>query len=458
MLALAVGTAQVVRFGASPDRPVSGLGTSYAVLGVALAALWWLSLQMHQARSPKVVGHGWEEYRRVVVATFRVFAVLAMLSVALKMDASRLYLATAFPLGLVGLLVERKLARVSLHRARMRGEAAARVLVIGGERAAAELATWFDKHRTAGYEVCGVWIPDERQPLASITGDAPRGVPVMSSGTGFSEALSLSGATTVVVTDTEHLGHESLRDLAWQLEGSNIDLILSPNVLNVSSSRLFLQDVSGMPMLHVSEPQYAAAARLSKRLFDIVGASVLLVAAAPLFVATAIAVKITSPGRTFYRQERIGRNGERFGMIKFRSMRSDADSQLASLLKAEGKSLAELPKLTKDPRVTRVGSFIRRFSIDELPQLINVVKGDMSLVGPRPQRDFEVAQYDRVAERRLTVRPGMTGLWQVSGRSDLAYAEAINLDVHYVENWSMTADLSILWRTARAVVGSSGAY
>ncbi len=458
VLAAAVGTAQVVRFGASPNRPVSGLGASYAVLGVALAATWWLSLQMHQARSPKVVGHGWEEYRRVVVATFRVFAILAIVSVAFQVDASRLYLATAFPLGLMGLLVERKLARVSLHRARVRGEAAEKVLVIGGERAAAELATWFAKHKTAGYDVCGVWVPDESQPLAAITGEAPRGVPVMSSGADFTEALSRSGATTVVVTDTEHLGHESLRDLAWQLEGSNIDLILSPNVLNVSSSRLFLQDVSGMPMLHVSEPQYAAAARLSKRVFDIVGASLLLVVAAPLFIATAISVKVSSPGRIFYRQERVGRDGERFGMIKFRSMRSDADSQLAALLKAEGKSLAELPKLTKDPRVTWVGSFIRRYSIDELPQLLNVVKGDMSLVGPRPQRDFEVAQYDRVAERRLTVRPGMTGLWQVSGRSDLAYAEAINLDVHYVENWSMLSDLVILWRTARAVVASEGAY
>jgi exopolysaccharide biosynthesis polyprenyl glycosylphosphotransferase len=458
VLAVALGTAQVVRFGASPERQVSGLGTSYAVLGIAMAAAWWLSLQVHQARSPKVVGHGWEEYRRVIVATFRVFAVLAMASVALKMDASRLYLATAFPLGLVGLLIERKLARVGLHRARVRGEAAAKVLVVGGERAAAELATWFAKHKTAGYEVSGVWVPDESQPLAAITGDAPRGVPVMSSSIGFADALALTGATTVVVTDTEHLGHASLRDLAWELEGSNVDLILSPNVLNVSSSRLFLQDVSGMPMLHVSEPQYAAAARLSKRAFDLVGAALLLMAAAPLFVAAALAVKISSPGRVFYRQERIGRDGERFGMIKFRSMRADADEQLAALLAAEGKSLAELPKLTRDPRVTRVGSFLRRYSIDELPQLLNVFKGDMSLVGPRPQRDFEVAQYDRVAERRLRVRPGMTGLWQVSGRSDLAYAEAINLDVHYVENWSMTADLAILWRTARAVLASDGAY
>lgn len=458
VLAVALGTAQVVRFGVNPDRQVSGLGTSYAVLGVALAGLWWMSLQVHRSRSPKVVGHGTEEYRRVIVATFRAFAILAMGALVFQIDASRLYLATAFPLGLAGLLAGRKLARVGLHRARVQGLAAARVLVVGGERSAGEIANWFAKHRTAGYEVCGVWVPDERMPLAALCSDVPSNIPVMSSSMDFAEALATSGATTVVVTDTEHLGHESLRDLAWQLEGSNIDLILSPNVLNVSASRLYLQDVSGMPMLHVSEPQYAGAARISKRAFDVLGSVLILVMAAPMFVATALAVKLSSPGAVFYRQERIGRNGEHFGMIKFRSMRADADSQLAALLAAEGKSLAELPKLTRDPRVTRVGAFIRRFSIDELPQLLNVLKGDMSLVGPRPQRDFEVAQYDRMAQRRLTVRPGMTGLWQVSGRSDLPYAEAINLDVHYVENWSMTQDIMILWRTARAVLASDGAY
>lgn len=458
VLSVALGTAQVAQFGLTDEARVDGLGTSYAVLGVVLAGMWWLSLQLHQARSAKVVGHGWEEYRRVVVATFRVFAVLAMLSVALKMDASRMYLATAFPLGLVGLLVERKLARVSLHRARVEGLATANVLVVGGERSAGELASWFSKHKTAGYEVTGVWVPDETMPVTSLSQDVSRAITVMSSSTDFGEALALSGATTVVVTDTEHLGHESLRDLAWQLEGSNIDLILSPNVLNVSSSRLYLQDVSGMPMLHVSEPQYAGAARLSKRMFDVVGALVILLAVAPLLLATAIAVKLTSPGAVFYRQERVGRDGDRFDMLKFRSMRTDADGQLAELLAAEGRTLAELPKLTKDPRVTHVGALIRRFSIDELPQLLNVVKGDMSLVGPRPQRDFEVEQYDHVAHRRLAVRPGMTGLWQVSGRSDLAYDEAMRLDVHYVENWSLTADLVILMRTARAVIRSDGAY
>ena len=457
VLAVALSVAQAVRFGGT-DRQVAGLHLPYPVLGMVLAVGWWVSLQCHQARSPKIIGHGVEEYRRVVVATFRVFALLAIFSLAFQMDASRLYLATAFPLGLIGLLLERKLARVRLHRARAQGHALAKVLVVGGERSAGQLARWFTKHRSAGYEVCGVWVPDDALPLDMLLDGALDGVPVMSSQVDFAEALRTSGATTVIVTDTEHLGHDSLRDLTWQLEGTGIDLVLSPNVLNVASSRLHLQDVSGMPMLHVSEPQYAGAAKFGKMAFDATVGTLLVVAFAPLLATIALAVKVTSRGPVFYRQERVGRDGQRFGMIKFRSMRVGADAELAELLAAEGKTMAELPKLTRDPRLTRVGGFIRRYSLDELPQLFNVVKGDMSLVGPRPQRDFEVEQYDHVAHRRLKVRPGMTGLWQVSGRSDLAFDEAINLDVHYVENWSMTADLAILWRTARAVLASDGAY
>ncbi|MFI5429457.1 sugar transferase [Aeromicrobium sp. UC242_57] len=175
-------------------------------------------------------------------------------------------------------------------------------------------------------------------------------------------------------------------------------------------------------------------------------------------LGVAVAVKLTSPGTVFFKHERIGRDGKPFKMIKFRSMRSGSDAQLQSLLDAQGTAGTPLFKITNDPRITRVGGFIRRFSIDELPQLINVVKGDMSLVGPRPQQAEEVELYDDAAHRRLHVRPGMTGLWQVSGRSDLSWEEAIRLDTSYVENWSMTADLLILWRTVRAVLGSDGAY
>ena len=465
VLIVAVFVAQVARFGLTelPAAVAAGVSLSYPMVGVAMAVVWWLSLQAHRTRSSTLIGHGSEEYRRVVVATFRAFAFLAIISLALKMDASRLYLATTLPLGLFGLLIERKIARVSLHRMRERGEALTDVLVIGGPRSAAQLAEWFDKHPAAGFRVGGVWVPDatDGELLAAhplMAHPALRSVPVMSSRVQFRTAINNAGAGTVVVTDTEHLGHEMLGELVWTLEGTGIDLLLSPNVLGVVSSRLSLHDISSMPMLEVAEPQYAGASRLGKTLFDRIGAAMLILLFSPILIVTALAVKLTSPGPVFYKQTRVGLHGRDFGMIKFRSMRVGADAELEALLAAEGKTLAELPKLTRDPRVTAVGAFIRRFSIDELPQLFNVVKGDMSLVGPRPQRHFEVEQYDHVATRRLTVRPGMTGLWQVSGRSDLPYEEAIRLDVHYVANWSMMSDIIILWRTARAVLGSDGAY
>jgi len=173
----------------------------------------------------------------------------------------------------------------------------------------------------------------------------------------------------------------------------------------------------------------------------------------------AVAVKLTSKGPVFFRQERVGINGEMFRMIKFRSMVVDAEARLASLREEQHDAGNQvLFKIKNDPRITKVGKFIRRFSIDELPQLFNVVIGDMSLVGPRPPLMAEVELYGDEARRRLLVKPGMTGLWQVSGRSDLTWDDTVRLDVYYVENWSITGDLVILWKTAKAVVSSSGAY
>ncbi|MCP3420915.1 sugar transferase [Nocardioides pinisoli] len=456
VLALALGTAQVIRFGSAAAPEVDGLGVTYPALGLVLAVVWWASLQIHQSRSPLIVGHGPDEYRRVIVATFRVFAVMAMISLAFQIDASRLYLATAFPLGLAGLLVERKLARVGLHRARTRGAATTKVLVVGGARSAAQLTRWFDKHPTAGYAVGGVWVPDARTPIASLDGFVGH-IPVMSASLDFAEALTVSGAGAVVVTDTEHLGHESLRDLTWQLEGTGVELMISPNVLDVSSARLHLNDVSGMPMLHLREPQYAGADRFLKRAFDFVGAATILFILAPVLLVTALAIKLDSRGPVFYRQERVGRHRAIFKMTKFRSMAVDAEQRLDGL-RALNESDAVLFKIRHDPRVTRVGRFIRRYSIDELPQLLDVLRGEMSLVGPRPSLAAEVEQYSVQMGRRMYVRPGMTGLWQVSGRSDLSFDEAERLDLAYVDNWSITGDLMIMLRTVRAVTRGQGAY
>lgn len=456
VLALALGAAQVARFDSAGVPVAGGFGTSYAALGLSLAVLWWVSLQIHQSRSPLVVGHGPDEYRRVIVATFRVFAVMAMISLAFQIEASRIYLATAFPLGLLGLLIERKLARVGLHRARTRGAATTKVLVVGGARSAAQLTRWFDKHPTAGYAVGGVWVPDARTPIASLDGFIGH-IPVMSARLDFAEALTVAGAGAVVVTDTEHLGHESLRDLTWQLEGTGVELMISPNVLDVSSARLHLNDLSGMPMLHLREPQYAGADRFLKRAFDFVGAATILLILAPVLLVTALAIKLDSRGPVFYRQERVGRHRATFRMTKFRSMAVDAEQRLEGL-RSLNESDAVLFKMRHDPRITRVGRFIRRYSIDELPQLLDVLRGEMSLVGPRPSLAAEVEQYSVQMGRRMYVRPGMTGLWQVSGRSDLSFDEAERLDLAYVDNWSITGDLMIMLRTVRAVTRGQGAY
>lgn len=456
VLSIALGTAQVVRFGSTAAPQVDGMGATYPALGFILAVLWWFSLQIHQSRSPLVVGHGPEEYRRVIVATFRVFAIMAMLSLALQIEASRIYLATAFPLGLLGLLVERKIARVGLHRARTHGAATVKVLVVGGARSATQLSRWFDKHPTAGYAVGGVWTPDAHTPVASLDGFVGH-IPVMSASVDFEEALTRSGAGAVVVTDTEHLGHESLRDLTWQLEGTGVELMISPNVLDVSSARLHLNDLSGMPMLHLREPQYAGADRFLKRAFDFVGAATILLILAPVLLVTALAIKLDSRGPVFYRQERVGRHRATFRMTKFRSMAVDAE-QLLEGLWSLNESDAVLFKMRHDPRVTRVGRFIRRYSLDELPQLLDVLRGEMSLVGPRPALAAEVEQYSVQMGRRMYVRPGMTGLWQVSGRSDLSFDEAERLDLAYVDNWSITGDLMIMLRTVRAVTRGQGAY
>jgi exopolysaccharide biosynthesis polyprenyl glycosylphosphotransferase len=461
-LALLLSTtavAHTLRFGLEVEAPGASVWEiPHLALGILIASLWCLSMAIFGTRSKRVLGHGIEEYRRVLRASFAAFGAVAMVSLLFNLDASRGYLAFAFPIGSLTLLIWRKALRSVLHRRREQGHAIANVVVVGGVESALEIATFLNENPACGYRVTGVRTPRIEHPDSLRLDEGSLPIPVWGAVAPLSRVLDEAAAEAVIVSDTEHLGPNGLRELTWELDQRNTALLVAPSVLNVASSRLLMHDVSGMALLHVDKPQYAGANRFLKSAFDRAGALLMLLALSPLLITLAIAVKLSSDGPVFYRQQRVGRNGKRFRMIKFRSMRVGADAQLAALLAAEGKSIAELPKLTHDPRVTSVGAFIRRFSLDELPQLFNVLTGDMSLVGPRPQRDFEVARYDHVATRRLNVRPGMTGLWQGSGRSNLDVAEAIRLDIHYVENWSMTSDLAILWRTMRAVVGSEGAY
>lgn len=459
ILAGTVAFAQIWHFGTDSDVLARGpFDISYTALGAVIVILWWAMLELLQARDVRILGDGTEEYRRATRATFITFGSIAIVSLMFKWDMSRGYLAIAFPLGLAALAAGRKGWRLWLHRERRLGRHLSNVLVVGGPRSAEDMALWFNRHRSSGLRVTGVWVPDAHTLSTDWLQVPEQFIPVMGNDRNLFDALNVADADTVIVTDTEHLGHRALRDLTWQLEGVDVDLMVSPNVTDFSGSRIHVRAVAGMPLMHLEEPQYAEAGAWPKALFDRLFALFLIIAASPVLLAAAAAVKATSRGPILFRQRRIGLDGEEFDMLKFRSMRVGADAELAELIKEQGTEGQPLFKVKEDPRITRAGAFLRRYSIDELPQLFNVLRGDMSVVGPRPQVSAEVELYDDRAFRRLTVRPGMTGLWQVSGRSDLSWEDAIRLDTYYVENWSMTGDLVILWRTLSAVLGSQGAY
>jgi exopolysaccharide biosynthesis polyprenyl glycosylphosphotransferase len=457
-LTVAMLAAQVIRFGiGSGVEAVGPIRINYTVLGIVLVVFWWVSLQIFGTRDVLILGEDFTEYRLITRATVLMFGSFAIASLMLKWDMSRGFLAIALPLGLAGLVAERKLWRVWLRSHRRRGNHVSNALIIGGQQSAREIASVFARNPEAGLQVTGVWVPDG-DTLSNDLLRTPDGfIPVLGTSRTLGEAMEVADATTIVVTDTEHIGHDGLRELTWQLAGVDVELLVSPNVMDVAGSRMQLKSVANLPFIHLQEPQFAEAGSWPKLWFDKVVATLVLVLASPLLLITALAIMVTSPGPVLFRQARIGLDGKPFGMLKFRSMQVDADEQLATMLEEQGSADSPLFKIEDDPRITTVGTFIRRFSIDELPQLWNVIRGDMSLVGPRPQRHEEVRLYASRDFRRLRVRPGMTGLWQVSGRSELAWEEAIKLDTYYVENWSMTGDLVILSRTVRAVLGSRGA-
>jgi exopolysaccharide biosynthesis polyprenyl glycosylphosphotransferase len=458
-LAATASVAQIWHFGTNSDVRARGpFDISYSALGAVIVILWWAVLELIRTRDARIIGDGPDEYRRITRATFVTFGSIAIVSLMFKWDMSRGYLAITFPLGLMGLVAVRKGWRMWLHHERRHGRHLSNVLVIGGPRSGQDMAMWFNRHRSSGLRVTGVWVPDTHTQTNEWLRVPEQFIPVMGNDRNLFDALNVADADTVIVTDTEHLGHRALRDLTWQLEGVDVDLMVSPNVTDIAGSRIHVRAVAGMPLMHLEQPQYAEAGAWPKALFDRLFALSIVIAASPVLLAAAFAVKATSPGPILYRQRRIGLRGESFDMLKFRSMRTGADAELAEFIKAQGDESEPLFKVKNDPRITKAGSFLRRYSIDELPQLFNVLRGDMSVVGPRPQVAAEVELYDDRAFRRLTVRPGMTGLWQVSGRSDLSWEDSIRLDTYYVENWSLTSDLVILWRTLRAVLTSDGAY
>ncbi|MGW0036383.1 sugar transferase [Gordonia sp. NPDC003376] len=451
--------AQTVRFGATRFYPVGQFEVPMAVFIVTVIAAWWLCLRVVQAHDRRILGSGVTEYTRVFRGCFMFFGGLAVVVLLFNLAIARGFLAVAIPLGTLGLLLERRIWRGRLARSRSRGANLHEVLVVGDELSSESLIRRLRRHPELGFNVSGVCLPsslDTSSPDRAIIVDSVE-VPIFGDVEHIRDAVAVAGATVVAVTSAEALGPAAMRELSWQLEGMDIGMMVAPALLDVAGPRLMMSPQAGLPLLHVDKPRYEGATRLLKLVFDKSVALALLVVLSPVLVMCAIAIKFDSKGPVFYRGERIGLGNEAFRMWKFRSMVVDADQQRAQLVSVdEGNGV--LFKMREDPRVTQVGRVLRRYSLDELPQLFNVLDGSMSLVGPRPPLREEVETYDHVVVRRMLVRPGMTGLWQVSGRSDLSWEETVQLDLSYVENWSLVGDLAILWRTARAVVSKDGAY
>ncbi|MEG8033986.1 sugar transferase [Sphingomonas sp. LR61] len=362
-------------------------------------------------------------------------------------------MAIAFPLGLLFLAVGRKAVRTVLARSRARGQRLQDVLIVGDTEDVRYVGRRIAATPSAGYRVRAVVTDCE--PVGATIDLGSASVPVVS---GIDDVLALArseGVSAVVVAGAVRGGHERLRRLGWQLEEHGVELVVSSPLADIAAGRVHERPVDGLPLMHVETPDYRR--RTGKRLLDVVGAGFGLLLLAPVLAVIALVIRLDDRGPVFFRQTRVGRGGAEFSILKFRTMCVDAEARMAAL-QAANEGAGPLFKMKDDPRVTRVGAFLRKTSLDELPQLWNVLTGSMSLVGPRPALPREVALYQDFADRRLLVTPGITGLWQVSGRSDLDWAEGVRLDLHYVENWSFLHDLVILARTVPSVLRSRGAY
>ncbi|TKK80523.1 sugar transferase [Kribbella jiaozuonensis] len=436
--------ALVARFGAS-------INLGYFVLGALLPITWVACVALQRGYETRYFGTGPEEFRSIIRAAVALTAVVAITSYATKSEVARGFVILAVPTTCIAAMVGRWFLHRQISWRRFAGRCMRRVLVVGRNDQVMTLTRHLEERPADGYVVVASCLP-----RGDVFEDAEF------ERLGRTEMDILAGVdqfdveVVAVAADPELAGH-SLRKLSWALEQRGVELIVSPGIVEVAGPRISIRPVAGLSLLHLERPSVSGGPHMLKSIFDRVVGCLLLLGVSPILLVTALLVKLTSRGPVLFRQTRVGRGGVEFKMLKFRTMVADAEARKAELHALnEGNGI--LFKMRDDPRITRVGKYLRRFSIDELPQLMNVLRGEMSLVGPRPPLPAEVAQYAIDDARRMLVKPGLTGLWQVSGRSDLTWEESMRLDLRYADNWSIALDLLILWKTARAVLGSDGAY
>ena len=427
---------------------------SYFVVSIILIVSWLVSVAAFDTRDARVIRLGPTEYKRVFDASLRLFGLVAIVAMLFKVDVARGYILTAFPVGVILLIGTRWLWRQWLVKQRQDGGYSAKTLLVGSFASVGMVADQLARFPYAGFRVVGMCVPaanaKDRHP------DHPE-IPIVGTIGNVAEAAKSTGADSVILTSTDSLPPRVVRRITWSLENSRIDLAIAPSLTEIAGPRIHTRPLAGLPLLHVEVPRYQGGMLWGKTLFDFFGAMLAVVILSPVLLVVAILIKSTSKGPVFFRQARVGLNGVPFRIFKFRTMVADAE-ELLPVLVADNEGKGLLFKLKNDPRITPFGNWLRRFSLDELPQFFNVLLGDMSVVGPRPPLPSEVEKYEPHVRRRLLVKPGITGPWQISGRSDLSWDDGVRLDLYYVENWTLMGDMVLIWRTIKAVISQRGAY
>jgi len=445
---VAVLLALIIRFDSLPDARYNG------IVAAVLPLVWITVLAGRGSYDTRWLTSGAEPFRRVLESGLIVLGGAAMISFLAHAELSRVFVGVSAVLMTVLTLGTRYAARKQLHGMLGRGRTIHEVVVAGSLGEVTRVVAHMRREPYAGFKVVAACILDHAH--EDVT--AVDGIPARHSDIdGLEGAVDAAGADTLALAGTSTFPTGTLRRLSWRLEGKPVQLIVVPALTDFAGPRIAVRPVGGLPLLHIDEPEFKGLRRALKQLLDVSLAGFLLILLSPLMIGIAIAIRLGDRGPVFFRQTRVGRHGRPFEMWKFRTMVVDSEERLKDLLGLNEHS-GVLFKIRQDPRVTRVGAVLRKYSLDEMPQFFNVVGGSMSMVGPRPPLAREVELYGEEMRRRLLVKPGMTGLWQINGRSDLAWDEAVRLDLYYVENWSPVLDFMVLWKTLAVVLRGHGGY
>ena len=450
--AMAVSTAlflsSTIRFEVLSTSPAAKL--DYTLITLIATPAWLLLFWLYGLYEPRQVLSPVSEFKQVFHGVIGGVVLIFVADSLFNLNLARGWALLAMGAGLVVVGGERLIIRKTLHFLRRRGGDATRTIVLGANHEARSVARTLRREAWLGYRIIG--FVDDRLPRGENV--ESKNV-VLGSTAEIKDLIEEHRATLVLVAATA-FESSRLNRLFWELQDVDVDIQITSGTLDLMASRMTVQSVAGIPLLYVRRTGMDRVQRSIKRVIDVVGSTIGLVVLSPALLGIALWIRLDSEGGAFFRQVRIGRDGEPFTCVKYRTMVANAEERRSELEHlSEGPGL--LFKLKDDPRVTKAGRVLRRYSLDELPQLWNVLRGEMSLVGPRPALPSEVRQYDDWVRNRLKVKPGITGLWQVSGRVETSFSDYIRYDLFYIQNWSLAFDLWIMWRTLRAVMTAEGA-